>query len=105
MAAKATTKSVKRQKDFRALQRAKREANYYSPTPGRSIDPNAIIRRVDGPKFFGFGLTQLDKKIASGDIPEPVVLSEGGRARGWLGSQIIEYQQKLFARAKAKAAV
>jgi predicted DNA-binding transcriptional regulator AlpA len=102
MAAKVTVKPPLISK--RRERRAKREANYYTPQSGHSLDPNAIIRRIDGPKFFGFGQTQIDKKIASGDIPKPVVLSEGGRASGWLGSQIIEHQQQLLARAtKVKA--
>jgi len=55
------------------------------------LSPNQIVRQKDGHKFFGFGPTTLAAKIANGEIPAPVRL--GVRARGWLGSQIIEWQQ------------
>jgi predicted DNA-binding transcriptional regulator AlpA len=62
------------------------------------------VRWRDGPKFFGFKLTQQQEKIASGEIPPPIALSDSGRAKGWLGQQIIEHQQKRLAAAQAEGA-
>jgi predicted DNA-binding transcriptional regulator AlpA len=59
------------------------------------LSPNQIIRKRDGEKYFGYRHTQLDEKIKSGAIPEPIKL--GPRARGWLGSQILEWQARLIA--------
>ena len=64
------------------------------------LDPNQIIRLVEGKKYFGYGHTQLDVKIKAGEIPAPVSLSPSGRARGWLGRQIIEHQRRLLAAAQ-----
>lgn len=63
------------------------------------LRPNEIVRRSNGPKYFGYSLTIIDEKIKSGEIPEPMQLGE--RARGWLGSQIIDWQQKRLAELKS----
>ena len=62
------------------------------------IHPNAIIRLKDGPTYFGLSDAQIQSKIKSGEIPAPVALSQTGRAKGWLGRQIIEHQARLMAR-------
>jgi hypothetical protein len=66
------------------------------------LDPNQIIRLRHGRKYFGFGPTQLDLKIKSGEVPKPLALSDTGHAKGWLGSQIIAHQRRLL-EAAAKA--
>ena len=43
------------------------------------LDPNEIIRREDGPKYFGLKRSQLDEQIKRGAIPRPFPLVEGGR--------------------------
>jgi hypothetical protein len=68
----------------------------------KELSPNEIVRWRDGPKFFGFKLTQQQEKIASGEIPPPIALSDSGRAKGWLGQQIIEHQQSDWPRPKLK---
>ena len=67
-----------------------------------TLHPNQIVRLRDGGKYFGFGHTQLHGKIKSGEIPAPVKLSESGRAKGWLGAQIIAHQQRLLAAARSE---
>ena len=52
------------------------------------LSPNEIVRLKHGKKYFGYGPTVIAEKIKAGEIPEPMRL--GGRARGWLGSQILE---------------
>ena len=70
----------------------------------KELSPNEIVRWRDGPRYFGYKPTQLDEKIKSGEIPPPMALSDSGRARGWLGSQIIEHQQKRLAASKLEVA-
>jgi predicted DNA-binding transcriptional regulator AlpA len=64
-----------------------------------TLDPHQIIRRREGRKYFGLGLTQIDEKIKKGEIPKPIALSDSGRATGWTGRQIIEHQARLVAAA------
>jgi hypothetical protein len=64
----------------------------------RPLHPNEIVRKCDGPKYFGYGHTEIDAKIKSGEIEAPIALSESGRAKGWTGQQIINHQQRLFSR-------
>jgi prophage regulatory protein len=57
-----------------------------------ALSPNEIVRLRDGRKYFGYGPTTLTDKIKTGEIPAPIKL--GDRARGWLGSQILEWQRQ-----------
>lgn len=65
------------------------------------IHPDHIYRKHQGPKIFGVGKTKLDEQIKSREIEPPMSLSDGGRAKGWLGSVIIEHQQKRLAKHRA----
>jgi predicted DNA-binding transcriptional regulator AlpA len=71
------------------------------PTP---IHPNFIYRMIDGQKFFGYKPTQINELIANGTIPTPLALSEGGRARGWTGQQILDWQAERAEKAAAEQA-
>jgi predicted DNA-binding transcriptional regulator AlpA len=70
----------------------------------RPLVPDEIYRPHEARHFFGYRPTQLDEKIKAGEIPAPLPLSDSGRAVGWLGSQIIEWQAKRVAAAKRSAA-
>ena len=70
----------------------------------KGLEPNQTIRQSEGEKYFGYRHTQLKEKIDAGEIPAPIPLSDSGRAKGWLGSQIIEHHQKRIAAAAAEAA-
>jgi predicted DNA-binding transcriptional regulator AlpA len=65
-----------------------------------NIHPNEIVRLKDGPKYYGLSPTQIDAKIKTGEIPAPIPLSASGRAKGWLGHQIIDHQRRLLATAR-----
>lgn len=54
-----------------------------------------VVRYRDGLRYFGLRPSQLRLKIKEGLIPAPLQLSESGRALGWLGKQIHDYQSKL----------
>ena len=70
-----------------------------------------IIRRPAVKRATGYGDTQLDELVRSGELPAPIRLSDGGRARGWFADEIAEYQERRAAareheqRAKAQQSV
>jgi hypothetical protein len=70
----------------------------------RGLEPDEIVRKSKGHKYFGLKYGALEDAIERGDIPPPVSLTASGRARGWFGRQIIEHQQRRLAAAKQSAA-
>ena len=66
------------------------------------LSPHEIVRPAQARKYFGFGHSQLSEKIKSGEIPTPIRLTDSGRSIGWLGSQIIEWQEERLAAAKGE---
>ena len=64
------------------------------------LHPNEIVRYGEGARYFGYRHSQLGEKIKSGEIPAPFSLSDGGRAKGWTGRQILEHQRARLAAAK-----
>jgi predicted DNA-binding transcriptional regulator AlpA len=57
------------------------------------LHPDYVYRVSDGPKYFGLKPAQMFDMIAKGKLPKPFALIDGGKARGWLGRQIIEYHR------------
>jgi predicted DNA-binding transcriptional regulator AlpA len=68
------------------------------------LGPNQIVRLQDGWKYFGLRGTQIDEHIQQGNIPAPITISDSkekgkaSRARGWLGKQILDWQEKRLAK-------
>lgn len=56
-----------------------------------------LIRRADLPIYTGLHRTQIAAKIAAGEFPAPVPISDSGRAVAWLESELIEWQQRRIA--------
>ncbi|QIG96591.1 hypothetical protein [Bradyrhizobium sp. 6(2017)] len=73
------------------------------PIDNQPVNPDWFYRVADGPHFFGYRDTALAGKIASGEIPFPVSLSDTGRAKGWFGRVIIAWQAEREAKALAEA--
>jgi predicted DNA-binding transcriptional regulator AlpA len=69
------------------------------------IHADWFYRVSDGWKYFGYRNSILHKKIESGEIPKPIALSDGGRARGWFGRVIIAWQQGREAKSALKLVV
>jgi predicted DNA-binding transcriptional regulator AlpA len=67
------------------------------------LDPYQIVRLREGRKYFGYGPTQIDEKIKSGEIPAPIALSDTGRAKGWTGRQIIDHHRRRLEKQRANA--
>lgn len=72
--------------------------------PTLPLGPNQIVRLQDGHLYFGLRGTQIDEHIQLGNIPAPITISDSkekgkaSRARGWLGRQILDWQEKRLAK-------
>jgi len=53
-----------------------------------------IIRERDVDAYCGLKRTQRAELIRRGEFPKPVRLSDAGRARGYLESELIAWQQQ-----------
>lgn len=72
-----------------------KKTRHHVKPPVHALTPNEIVRKSHAGPYFGLRPTQLDKLIRDGVIPTPFKLSASGRARGWLGQTILDYQRKL----------
>jgi hypothetical protein len=61
------------------------------------IDPLFAYRYRLGPKIFGVCDTKIREKIAKGEIPAPVAISDSGYAKAWFGWQIMAWQKARVA--------
>jgi prophage regulatory protein len=52
-----------------------------------------ILRRPEVLTFAGYGSTQLAEKIAAGEFPPPIKLSDSGRAVGWLEEELLSWRE------------
>jgi hypothetical protein len=71
--------------------------NYSLDLADLDLDPNEIFRPKIAEKYFGLKHTQINEKVRAGEIEAPFLLSEGGKAVGWTGRQIINYHRKRIA--------
>jgi len=65
------------------------------------LDPGEFYRWSQGFKLFGLRHSQLSEAIKTGKLPTPFASAEGGKAKGWTGSQIIEHRRARLAAANA----
>ena len=70
------------------------------------IDPSKIYRRYakETEQILGLKRTAIDVAIKNEDLPEPLLLTEHGTARGWLGSTLIAIQKRRIAMAEQRRA-
>src|ERR1700686_214868 len=72
--------------------------------PTKPLGPNQFVRLSEGPLYFGLRMTQIDEHIQTGAIPAPITISDltekgkASRARGWVGKQILEWQERRLAK-------
>jgi prophage regulatory protein len=57
-----------------------------------------IIRERDVDAYCGLKRTQRAELVRRGEFPRPVTLSDSGRARGYLESELLEWQRNRAAR-------
>jgi predicted DNA-binding transcriptional regulator AlpA len=68
----------------------------------RPLVPHEMYRLKDAARFFGYSLHRLETLIRTGKLPGPMALSDSGRAKAYLGSQILAWQAERVAAAKTK---
>jgi hypothetical protein len=68
------------------------------------FDPLEIVRYCKGPSVFGLKPSSLAAKIAAGDIPAPIPLSENGTALGWTRQTIADHHARMAALAAERRA-
>ena len=54
-------------------------------------EPRRFLRLRDVKHQVGLGRSAIYQKVKAGEFPSPYVLSKGGRAVGWLSSEIETY--------------
>lgn len=57
-----------------------------------------IIRLRELPTWVGLQRTQIDELIQRGQFPKPIKLNDDGRAKGWLESEVVAWQQERIAK-------
>lgn len=70
-------------------------------------DPNRLNRMFrlrDLPQFVGLRRTQISELIKAGKFPEPIPLTDGGRAVAWLEHDLIAWQNARIAARNTKQA-
>jgi predicted DNA-binding transcriptional regulator AlpA len=77
----------------------KKIKNRAPPPTAHELTPHEFIRKSEAHLYFGYRPTQIDGKIKSGEIPPPIKLSKSGRATGWFGRQIIDWEAQKLAEA------
>jgi len=63
---------------------------------------NRIYRRRDLTAVTGLKQSRIDELIRDGEFPAPIKLTDGGRATGWLESDLIEWQNNRIAKRDAQ---
>jgi predicted DNA-binding transcriptional regulator AlpA len=63
---------------------------------------NRIYRRCDLHAVTGLKDSRIDELIREGQFPAPIKLTDGGRASGWLESDLIEWQKRRIAKRDAQ---
>ena len=58
---------------------------------------NRMFRLRDLPEFVGLRRTQIGELIKTGEFPEPVPLSDSGRAVAWLECDLVAWQAARIA--------
>jgi prophage regulatory protein len=62
--------------------------------------PQKVIRQADLHLYVGLRRTQVAELIKEGQFPRPIKLSDTGRGKAWLESEILEWQERRIAQRK-----
>jgi prophage regulatory protein len=62
-----------------------------------------FLRREAVEQLTGLKRSTIYDLVGKGEFPRPVKITCGGRAVGWLESEIAEYQRALIAKARKPA--
>jgi hypothetical protein len=74
------------------------------PRVNVAIHPQLSYRLTDPVAIhvIGLGPTQQQEAIARGELPVPPKLTPSGRARAWIGQQLLDIQTERLKRAQAE---
>jgi predicted DNA-binding transcriptional regulator AlpA len=61
-----------------------------------------LFRLKDLPAFTGLRRTTIIELVEKNEFPEAVPLTDGGRAKGWLEADLINWQQARIAAREVK---
>jgi prophage regulatory protein len=56
-----------------------------------------LIRKADLPDYTGLQRTTIAELIKDGKFPKPIPLTDEGRARAWLESEVLAWQARRIA--------
>jgi predicted DNA-binding transcriptional regulator AlpA len=59
---------------------------------------NRLIRERDLPTYAGVRRTVIAELIARGEFPKPIALSDHGRAKAWVESELVAWQLSRMAK-------
>ena len=57
-----------------------------------------VIRLADLSQYVGLKRTQISELIKAGEFPRPILLSDSGRAKAWLETEIRDWQNGRLAK-------
>lgn len=80
-------------KSKRAEARRRRREQLHAHVANEPLNPDHFYRAALGPLFFGYKMSALYLAIEKGLVPRPIPLTDGGRASGWFGRTILEWQR------------
>ena len=86
----------------RARDKLNAEGAAADPYHHGKLNLHRVIRLSELPVYVGLQRTQIDALIRAGQFPPPIKLNDSGRAKGWLESEIIAWQQRRIAQRDAK---
>jgi predicted DNA-binding transcriptional regulator AlpA len=98
-------RSIKVDPDRKAAGVKALRAQMRSELLDKPLRADFFYRMSVAPHYFGLSTAHLYEAIKEGAIPAPVSISDGGRARGWFGRQIIAWQQEREKKAAEKKSV
>jgi len=64
---------------------------------------NKLIRLIELPQYVGLKRTQIEQLIADGQFPQPIKLSDTGRAKAWLECELLDWQNSRIAKSREAA--
>jgi hypothetical protein len=91
-------KPLKKKKEPRAYKLLRRFQAIGAVPP---LVPHFFYRRPLAPFFIGLEMSQIEEKIKDGELPPFVKATEGAKAMGWYGHQIITIQQERIKETEA----
>ena len=65
-----------------------------SPPPTAVNGPQRVYRMCDLPAVTGLQRSMIEQLVRQKKFPKPITLHDGGKAVGWLGDEIVAWQEQ-----------